>query len=104
MLGRNFTSASLIAVVVLAGMAPVSANANARQHATHSTPKLESGKVESVLVTKNRDSQDRTRTAQLNSSQLNAPEAKPSDGTIVSVGPQVRTFQRIRDIAMAPTG
>ena len=104
MLGRNFAGAGLIAAIVLSSMAPVSANTHARQHATHVTRTLDSQKAETAQITKNSDSQERTKTAQLNSFQLNAPETQPSDATIVSVGPQARAFQRIRDIAMAPTG
>ena len=104
MLGRNFASAGLIAAIVFSGMAPVSANTDARQHATHVARTPDSRKTELAQITKNTDSQERTRTAQLNSSQLKAPATQPGDTTVVSVGPQVRNFQRIRDIAMAPTG
>jgi hypothetical protein len=104
MSGRKFASVSLIAAIVFSGMAPVSATAHARQRATHSERILESRKAASAQIMKDRASQERARTAQLNSSQLNALEPQFNDATVVSVGPQARAFQRVRDIAMAPTG
>lgn len=78
MLGRNFAGASLIAAIVLSGMAPVSANTHAHQHATQSARTLGSRKAETAQITKNTDLQERTRTVQLNSSQLNEPRLNPS--------------------------
>jgi hypothetical protein len=111
MLGRIFAAAGLIAAIVLSGLAPVAAKTDARQHATQVPRTLVSRKAETAQINKSMHSQERTTTAQLNSSeaqldpsQLNAPETRPSDRTIVSVGPQASAFQRIRDIAMAPTG
>ena len=110
--GRNFASFSLAAAIVLAGMASVSAREDARQHATHSAPVTQSRKAESAQImkdesaqiTKHKQAQERARTAQLNSSQIDSQESQLNRGPIVSVGPQARAFQRIRDIAMAPTG
>jgi hypothetical protein len=105
--GRKFASISLAGAIVLSGMAPALANQHARQHATHSIRVAESRKAESAQATKgkdSKDSQERARTALLNSPQINPQSSDTDRGTIVSVGPQARAFQRVRDIAMAPTG
>lgn len=100
---RNFASISLAAAIMLSGMAPVLANELARQPATHST-RSETRKAEPAQITKDKDSQERARTALLNSSQMKPEQSQPDRGTVVSVGLQVRAFERVRDIAMAPTG
>jgi hypothetical protein len=105
--GRKFASISLAAAMVLSGMAPALANQHARQQTTHSIRAAESRKAESAQATKDKDSKDsqeRARTALLNSTEINPQSSDTDRGTIVSVGPQARAFQRVRDIAMAPTG
>lgn len=105
--GRKFASISLAGAIVLSGMAPALANQHARQHATHSIRVVESRKAEAAQATKDKDSKDsqeRARTALLNSTQINPQSSEADRGSIVSVGPQARAFQRVRDIAMAPTG
>lgn len=99
--GRNFATIGLIAALVLGGMAPVSANERSRQHSTRT---MENKKAESAQSVKEKDRQERAKTALLNSSQIDLREFRLNRGPIVSVGPQARAFQRIRDIAMAPTG
>ena len=100
--GRKFATISLVAALVLAGMAPVSANERSQQH--HSTRVVENKKTEAAQSIKEKDMQERAKTALLNSSQIDSQELQRNRGPIVSVGPQARAFQRIRDIAMAPTG
>ena len=104
--GRNFASLSLAAAIMLAGMASVSAKQDAQQHATHSVRVAENRKAESSQITKDKDKElrEHATTAELNSAQIDGQKPEPNAGAIVSVGPQARAFQRIRDIAMAPTG